>query len=66
MHSERDVYAAQTYVTVLRENGRLAKAKACALEDLNSQIYINVFQKKARLSCFMAIDSEHEYQPVVF
>ena len=60
MHSDRDVYGQQTYATVLRENGRLAKTKACALDDLNSQIYINVFATKARLRCFAVMSDENE------
>ena len=56
----------------MRENGRLAKTKACALDDLNSQIYINVFAKKTRLPCFVALgssDDEHSddskaFQPI--
>ena len=62
MHSDRDVYSQQSYTTVLRENGRLAKAKTCALDDdLNSQIYINVFAKKTRLRCFAALADEDEH-----
>ena len=44
----------------MRENGRLAKAKASALEDLNSQIYINVFARKNRLTCFASLDAVEE------
>ena len=53
----------------MRENGRLAKTKACALDDLNSQIYINVFAKKTRLPCFVALgssDDEHSDEAKAF
>jgi len=63
MHSERDVYAEQSYTTVLRENARLAKAKTSTVDEFesNSQIYINVFERKSRLSCFADISEEPEY-----
>lgn len=57
MHSERDIYAHQLYSTALRENARLAKAKITTVDefDSNSQIYINVFERKSRLSAFADI-----------
>lgn len=61
MHAERDVYGEQSYETVLRENARLAKAKTTAIEDSNSQIYINVFERKTRLSCFVELEEEPEF-----
>lgn len=62
MHSERDVYGDQLYTAVLRENARLAKAKTTTVDefDSNSQIYINVFDRKSRLSCFSDICEEKE------
>lgn len=63
MHSERDVYGEQSYTAVLRENARLAKAKTTTVDefDSNSQIYINVFERKKRLSCFAEISEEVEF-----
>jgi len=60
MHSERDIYATQDYSTVLRENSRLATAKITTVNevDANSQIYINVFERRGRLSCFAEICEE--------
>lgn len=57
MHSERNIYGNQLYTTVLRENARLAKAKITTVDefDSNSQIYINVFERKSRLSVFANI-----------
>ena len=55
MHSERDVNAEQSFQTVLRENARLAYEKAKAVDDANSQVYINVFTRKSRLSCFSGL-----------
>jgi len=62
MHSERDVHSEQLYSTVLRENARLAKAKITTVDefDSNSQIYINVFERKSRLSCFAGITEDAE------
>lgn len=60
MHSERDIYGDQLYTTALRENSRLAKAKITTVDefDSNAQIYINVFERKSRLSCFNEITED--------
>lgn len=62
MHSERDVYASQSYTAVLRENARLASLKTATIDEFesNSQIYINVFERKSRLACFAEISEEPE------
>lgn len=36
MHAERDIYGAQLYQTVLRENSRLARAKINTVEEFDS------------------------------
>ena len=63
MHSERDVYAKQSYTATLRENARLALAKTQIVDefDSNSQIYINVFESKSRLSCFVEIPDQADF-----
>ena len=58
MHSERDVYCPQEWATVLRENARLAKAKTATCDEMNSQIYMNVFELKHRLNCFNQITAD--------
>lgn len=60
MHSERDIYSNQKYSTVVSENSRLAKAKTDkAVEtSASTQIYINIFSGKSRLSCFENITEE--------
>lgn len=62
MHSERDIYGNQTYQTVLTECSRLAKAKTDKVIDTgnSTQIYINIFAGKRRLSCFENMDEETE------
>lgn len=60
MHSERDIYGNQKYSTMLSENSRLAKAKTDKTVEtsVSTQIYINIFSGKSRLSCFENITEE--------
>jgi len=60
MHSERDIYGSQNYSTILSENSRLAKAKTDKTVETSgsTQIYINIFSGKSRLSCFDNITEE--------
>jgi hypothetical protein len=46
----------------LRENSRLAKSKTSTIDEFesNSQIYINVFERKTRLACFSEIIEDTE------
>jgi hypothetical protein len=46
----------------LNENKRLAHAKISTVDEVdnNAQIYINVFERKSRLSCFADISEEPE------
>lgn len=62
MHSERDIYSNQKYTTVLRENARLAQAKINTVDefDNNAQIYLNVFERKCRLSVFAEVAGADE------
>lgn len=47
---------------MLRENARLAALKIQTIDEFesNSQIYINVFERKTRLQCFQEISEEPE------
>lgn len=46
----------------MRENARLAKSKTSTIDEFesNSQIYINVFERKGRLQCFSDVSEDGE------